>query len=211
VDRDELARWIVAFQDGTSSPAGTRPDLPFLNNVPTSLLVAGAALALCALVSILGQQGNAPPPPPGPQGQTQQPLAPATQYRNAILTMNPALTTDWADRLATGVLTASTNNALDARLIMALLAAESNFDIGADPETKIAQKAARLHHAMDLAAAQPGTEPQRLQAAIIRYRAGAGDAAGKRRHKKAANRQSRALARKAIRLYYQMCGKTPPG
>jgi hypothetical protein len=217
VDRDELAQWIIAFQDDTSGAAGapTRPGLPLLNNVPSGFILAGAALVLCALVSILGQQGSAPPPP-GQQNQAQQPPSLATQYRNAILTMNPALTTDRADRLAEGVLTASANHAVDGRLLMALLAAESNFDIGADPETKIVKKATRLRRAMDRAAAQPRTELQQLQSAIILYRTETEHATGSSRHsttakRRAANRHSKVFARKVIRLYYRMCGQTPPG
>lgn len=214
VDRDDLARWILAFKDNEPGLATTnsRRGLPFLKNLPSGFMVAGAALVLWGVVGHLGQQGTGQPPPSasGQQDQSQQPQSPAAQYRDAILSMNPVLAADRAERLASSVVTSSSSNAVDARLTMAVLAVESNFDIGADPEAKITRRTAQLSHAMNWAAAQQRTELQRLRADLARYRAETTSAAGKNRHKKTGNRRRKEFARKAIRLYYQMCGKTPP-
>jgi hypothetical protein len=214
VDRDELARWIVAFQEGSPGGAITHPrhGLAFLGNVPAGLIAAGAGLVLCAMVSLLGHQGETRPPQSSPEQQqeAQEPDSTVAQYRAAVLSLNPSLTTDWADRLANDVVSSSRNNAVDARLVMAVLDAETKFDIGGDPDSKIARTADRLHRVMTWASAQRGTELQRLQVAISRYRAGAGYVGGKHAHKMAANRRRKEFTQKVVRLYYQMCGKTPP-
>jgi restriction system protein len=212
VDRNELAQWIVAFQDGNpgSVPSSSGPGLPL--NISPGLVVALVGAIVLAVVSMLGQRGDTPQrwSPAVPSGGVQPPPSPTVQYRDAILSMNPTLTSTSAERLANSVLTSSAQNAVDARLVMAVVFVESKFEIGKDPEAQIALKASRLRHALVGANPKGGTTSERLQAAVIQYGAVTSHAAGRNAYTKAATRRRKAFARKVVRLYYQMCGKTPP-
>jgi len=53
------------------------------------------------------------------------------QYRDAVLYFNPRLYPDQAERIARSIIAYSNAYGLDARLVMAVIAAESNFNAGA--------------------------------------------------------------------------------
>jgi soluble lytic murein transglycosylase-like protein len=155
------------------------------------------------------------------------------QYAQAVLYFNRRLTPAEAMRIAHSIIGYSNRYGLDARLVMAVVAVESNFnatavsrkgamglgqlmpgtasDLGVadpwSPEQNIAGATRLLSgHLSRAAATQPTEEAIRL--ALACYNAGAG--AVKKHKGIPPYRETRNYVTKVTRLYYQMCGQPVP-
>jgi len=158
-----------------------------------------------------------------------------SQYAAAVRWFNPRLTEAEAWRLAQSITWYSYRYGLDARLIMAVIAVESNFNATAvspkgamglgqlmpgtasglgvadpwSPEENIkgASRLLRGHLSRVGAAVQVPTGEQ-IRLALACYNAGAGAV---RKYKGVPPyRETQNYIKKVERLYYQMCGETPP-
>jgi soluble lytic murein transglycosylase-like protein len=155
------------------------------------------------------------------------------QYTEAVLYFNRRLAPAEAARIARSILVYSNRYGLDARLVMAVVAVESNFQTGAvsrvgamglgqlmpgtasdlgvsdpwNPEQNL-EGATRLlsGHLSRMAATKPTEEAIRL--ALACYNAGAG--AVKRHKGIPPYRETKNYVKKVTRLYYQMCGQPVP-
>jgi len=155
------------------------------------------------------------------------------QYAQAVIYFNRGLSWDEALRIAQSILVYSRDYGLDARLVMAVIAVESNFNANAvsskgamglgqlmpgtaaglgvgdpwSPEQNI-EGATRLlsGHLSRFAAAAPTEEAIKL--ALACYNAGAG--AVRKHNGVPPYRETQAYIRKVTRLYYEMCGQPPP-
>jgi soluble lytic murein transglycosylase-like protein len=155
------------------------------------------------------------------------------QYAQAVLYFNPRLPGADAMRIAQSIIVYSNRYGLDARLVMAVVAVESNFNatavsrVGAmglgqlmpgtaaglgvndpwSPEQNI-EGATRLlsGHIAEMATKAPTLEAIKL--ALACYNAGAG--AVKKHKGIPPYRETRNYVKKVTRLYYQMCGQPPP-
>jgi len=125
---------------------------------PVAFLPARVILGLCVALVALGllfansrpDPRNAPPPKATtsraiPHKASQSPVA---QYAAAIAWFNPELTDDWDRRLAGAILRSCRRQGIDGRLLMAVMAVESNFDIGARPQAKIDRKVSHLRRCL---------------------------------------------------------------
>ncbi len=157
-----------------------------------------------------------------------------SQYAAAVRWFNPRLTEADAWRLAQSITSYSVRYGLDARLIMAVIAVESNFNASAvspkgamglgqlmpgtasglgvadpwSPEQNIegATRLLRWHLSRVGAVQAPSWDQIRL--ALACYNAGAGAV---RKYKGVPPyRETQNYIKKVGRLYYQMCGLTPP-
>jgi soluble lytic murein transglycosylase-like protein len=155
------------------------------------------------------------------------------QYAQAVLYFNPRLDPADASRIAQSIIVYSNHYGLDARLVMAVVAVESNFNANAvsrvgamglgqlmpgtasglgvsdpwSPEQNI-EGATRLlsGHIANMAAKAPTVEAIKL--ALACYNAGAG--AVKKHNGIPPYRETQNYVKKVTRLYYQMCGQSPP-
>jgi Transglycosylase SLT domain len=155
------------------------------------------------------------------------------QYAQAVLYFNPRLPGADAMRIAHSIIVYSNRYGLDARLVMAVVAVESNFNsnavsrVGAmglgqlmpgtaaglgvsdpwSPEQNI-EGATRLlsGHIAQMATKAPTL--QAIKLALACYNAGAG--AVKKHKGIPPYRETQNYVRKVTRLYYQMCGQPPP-
>jgi soluble lytic murein transglycosylase-like protein len=161
-----------------------------------------------------------------------------SQYAAAVQWFNPRLSDAEAHRLAQSIIYYSVNHGLDARLIMAVIAVESNFNANAvsrvgamglgqlmpgtaqglgvdDPwhPDKNLEGATRLlrGHLSRFGATNPSVQPptwEQIRLALACYNAGAGAV---RKYKGVPPyRETKNYIKKIGRLYYQMCGLTPP-
>lgn len=160
------------------------------------------------------------------------------QYAAAVQWFNPRLSDAEAHRLAQSIIYYSVNHGLDARLIMAVIAVESNFNVNAvsragamglgqlmpgtaqdlgvnDPwhPDKNLEGATRLlrGHLRRQGASDPSVKPptwDQIRLALACYNAGAG--AVKKYKGVPPYRETKNYIKKIGRLYYQMCGLTPP-
>jgi soluble lytic murein transglycosylase-like protein len=161
------------------------------------------------------------------------------RYASAVQYFNPRLSSDEAQRLAQSIIYYSVNHGLDPRLIMAVIAVESNFNVNAvsrvgamglgqlmpgtagdlgvadpyhpDENLKGATRLMRSHlnrvGAGNSTAIQPPSWDQ-IRLALACYNAGAG--AVKKYKGVPPYRETQNYIKKIGRLYYQMCGLTPP-
>jgi soluble lytic murein transglycosylase-like protein len=155
------------------------------------------------------------------------------QYAQAVLYFNPRLPAADAMRIAESIIVYSNRYGLDARLVMAVVAVESNFNsnavsrVGAmglgqlmpgtaaglgvndpwSPEQNI-EGATRLlsGHIAQMATKAPTL--QAIKLALACYNAGAG--AVKKHKGIPPYRETQNYVRKVTRLYFQMCGQPPP-
>jgi soluble lytic murein transglycosylase-like protein len=157
-----------------------------------------------------------------------------SQYATAVQWFNPRLSDDDARRLAQSIIYYSYHHDLDARLIMAVIAVESNFNVNAvSPKGAMGLGQLMPGTADDLGVADPWSPNQNLEGAarLLRghlrrfgpvqqptweqiklalacYNAGAG--AVRKHGGVPPYRETRNYVKKVGRLYYQMCGLTPP-
>jgi soluble lytic murein transglycosylase-like protein len=161
-----------------------------------------------------------------------------SQYAAAVQWFNPRLSDAEANRLAQSIIYYSVNHGLDARLIMAVIAVESNFNVNAvsrvgamglgqlmpgtaqglgvadpwHPDQNL-EGATRLlrGHLSRVGAGNPLVQPptwEQIRLALACYNAGAGAV---RKYKGVPPyRETKNYIKKIGRLYYQMCGLTPP-
>jgi soluble lytic murein transglycosylase-like protein len=157
------------------------------------------------------------------------------QYAAAVRWFNPRLTEADAWRLAQSITTYSVRYGLDARLIMAVIAVESNFSATAvspkgamglgqlmpgtasglgvadprSPEQNI-EGATRLlrGHLSRVGAAVQAPSWEQIRLALACYNAGAG--AVRKYQGVPPYRETQNYIKKVGRLYFQMCGETPP-
>ncbi len=160
-----------------------------------------------------------------------------SRYASAVQWFNPRLSTGDAYRLAQSIITYSVNYGLDARLVMAVIAAESNFNSNAvsstgamglgqlmpgtanglgvanpwSPEQNL-EGATRLlrGHLNRFGGASP-TQPltwEQVRLALACYNAGVG--AVRKYGGVPPYRETKNYIKKIGRLYYQMCGMQPP-
>lgn len=155
------------------------------------------------------------------------------QYAQAVIYFNPRLPAGDAMRIAQSIIVYSNRYGLDARLVMAVVAVESNFNANAvsrvgamglgqlmpgtaaglgvndpwNPEQNL-EGATRLlsGHIAQMATKAPTLEAIKL--ALACYNAGAG--AVKKHKGIPPYRETQNYVRKVTRLYYQMCGQPPP-
>src|SRR5205823_8201737 len=156
------------------------------------------------------------------------------QYRNAILYFNHRLSAAQADRIARGIISFSNQHPnLDARLVMAVIAVESNFNpnavsrVGAqglgqlmpgtaaglgvrdafNPEDNIEGSARLLSgHLAQMSAKNGRYTPSvdDVKLALACYNAGSG--AVKKYHGVPPYRETQNYVRKVTHLYFQLCG-----
>jgi len=160
------------------------------------------------------------------------------QYAAAVQWFNPRLTEAEAHRLAQSIIYYSVHHGLDARLIMAVIAVESNFNVNAvsrtgamglgqlmpgtanglgvadpwSPEQNV-EGAARLlrgHLSRFGNGSSSVQEPtwDQIRLALACYNAGAG--AVRKYQGVPPYRETKNYIKKVGRLYYQMCGLAPP-
>jgi soluble lytic murein transglycosylase-like protein len=160
------------------------------------------------------------------------------QYAAAVQWFNPRLSDAEARRLAQSIIYYSVNHGLDARLIMAVIAVESNFDVNAvspkgamglgqlmpgtagdlgvadpyHPDQNLEGSTRLLRgHLRRMGAGNPTIQPptwEQIKLALACYNAGAGAV---RKYKGVPPyRETKNYVKKVGRLYYQMCGLAPP-
>jgi soluble lytic murein transglycosylase-like protein len=162
-----------------------------------------------------------------------------SRYASAVQYFNPRLSSVEAQRLAQSIIYYSVNHGLDPRLIMAVIAVESNFNVNAvsrvgavglgqlmpgtandlgvadpshpdqnlDGATRLLRGHLNRVGAVGSTAVQPPTWEQ-IRLALACYNAGAG--AVKKYQGVPPYRETQNYIKKIGRLYYQMCGLTPP-
>jgi hypothetical protein len=135
-----------------------------------------------------------------------------TQYAAAIHWFNPRLSGADSWRLAKSIVWYSQRHGLDARLLLAVMAAEGSLDqiqtgrtqIGRHPfEVAINTLATDLHKCLERTAGPGAHEPtwQQIEATLtLRYKS----------RKGATSEGARRYVQKVARFYYQMCGLKPP-
>jgi soluble lytic murein transglycosylase-like protein len=160
-----------------------------------------------------------------------------SQYAAAVQWFNPRLSGVDAQRLAQSIIYYSVNHGLDPRLIMAVIAVESNFNInavsskgalglgqlmpgtatglGVDPYSpdQNLEGATRLlrGHLSRFGANNTNVQPptwDQIRLALACYNAGSG--AVRKYQGVPPYRETQNYIKKVGRLYYQMCGLTPP-
>jgi soluble lytic murein transglycosylase-like protein len=156
------------------------------------------------------------------------------RYAGAVHWFNPNLSPGDSYRLAQSIITYSLNYGLDARLVMAVIAAESNFNVdavsskgamglgqlmpgtamglGVDPRSpeqnlEGATRLLRGHLNRFSSPVQPLTWEQ-VRLALACYNAGVG--AVRKYGGVPPYRETKNYIKKIGRLYYQMCGMQPP-
>jgi soluble lytic murein transglycosylase-like protein len=158
-------------------------------------------------------------------------------YRDAVLYFNPRLSYEQAERIARTILAYSNSYGLDARLVMAVVAVESNFNANAvspkgamglgqlmpgtagdlgvrdphNPEENIEGATRLLRGHLDrmrrATTASGVVDEEQLKLALACYNAGLG--AVKKYGGVPPYRETRNYVRKVTRLYRQMCGLEP--
>jgi hypothetical protein len=131
------------------------------------------------------------------------------QYRDAVRSFNSRLTPDQAARIAQSIIASSNAYGLDARLVMAAIAVESNFNAAAfspNADEYTAGVARRLRGCLDRT--RPGSASvvteEHLKLALACYKV---EFRAVKRHRAVPpERKTQTYVRKVMRLYRQMCG-----
>jgi soluble lytic murein transglycosylase-like protein len=166
------------------------------------------------------------------------PVEVLARYRNAVMYFNRQLSIAEAGRIAQNIITYSNKHGLDARLVMAVIACESNFNedavsrVGAmglgqlmpgtaaglgvgnafDQEENLEGSTRLLSgHIANMAAKNGRYQPtmEDIRLALACYNAGAG--AVKKYGGIPPYRETQNYVKKITRLYYQFCGYGPDG
>jgi soluble lytic murein transglycosylase-like protein len=152
-------------------------------------------------------------------------------YRSAVMHFNRRISADQAGRIARNIIVYSNRYGLDARLVMAVIAVESNFNSEAisragamglgqlmpgtaaglgvydpfNPEANVEGSTRLLRGHLDNMSRRSGVVSEReLKLALACYNAGAG--AVKKHKGIPPYRETQNYVRKVTRLYYQLCG-----
>lgn len=157
-----------------------------------------------------------------------------SQYAEAVQWFNPRLSGEDARRLAQSIIYYSVNYGLDARLVMAVIAVESNFNANAvsskgamglgqlmpgtanglgvadpwHPDENLDGATRLLRGHMSRFGTVQSPSWDQIKLALACYNAGAG--AVRKYHGVPPYRETKNYVRKIVRLYCQMCGVTPP-
>jgi hypothetical protein len=134
------------------------------------------------------------------------------QYRDSVLYFNSRLAPEQAAGIARSIIASSNAYGLDARLVMAVIAVESNFNAAAfspNADEYTAGVARRLRGCLDQTHPRPAgvVTDEHLKLTLACYKAGLG--AVKRHRAVPRERRTKTYVRKVMRLYRQMCGGKP--
>jgi hypothetical protein len=154
-----------------------------------------------------------------------------TAYRDAVLYFNKRLSAQQAERIAANIIVYSNRYDLDARLVMAVVACESNFNANAvsrtgamglgqlmpgtaaglgvgdafDPESNLEGSTRLLSgHISNMAKKSGQITEKEIKLALACYNAGAG--AVKKHGGIPPYRETRNYVKKVTQLYYRLCG-----